>query len=261
MNNNKICISCQHDLVGKFCHNCGEKVVEKSDFSLKTIFQQFVDGLTNFDSKFIKSFLFLLFKPGQLTLSYVKGNRNPFMKPFQLIVVVNILFFLLLANADIFRIPSEYYFSNEIIIEKVKFNSIPIDIIKQKYDAESFTNSKLFIFILIPFFSLVFWLVNLNKKYYFGVHTIFAIHYLSFFMLFCVTLVTTPREIWTPRAIQVVIFCFNFTYLAFAIKKFYQDKWIITILKTLISILLCFILIFLYREQISKYTLYTLLKN
>ncbi len=255
------CIGCQHPLHGKYCHNCGEKVVEKSDFSLKTIFQQFLNGVTNLDSKFIKSFLYLLFKPGQLTRNYVDGNRNPFMKPFQLFLVVNILFFLLLAEADIFRIPAENYISNESNIQKIQVNNLLIEEVKQKYDTQSLTNSKIFIFILIPFFSLFFWLVNLNKKKYFGVHTIFAIHYLSFFMLFCVTLVITPRELWTPKAIQFVILSVNFIYLAFAIKKFYDDNWKITFFKTIICLVFCFILIFLYREQISNYTLYTLLKN
>lgn len=255
------CVSCQQPLIGKHCHNCGEKVVEESDFSIKTISLQFVDGLTNIDSKFIKSFLLLLFKPGQLTLNYVKGNRNPYMRPFQLFIVVNILFFLLLADADIFRIPAEYYISNEINTQKVEASNLLLDDVKQKYDALSLTNSKLFIFILIPFFSLVFWLVNLKKRHYFGVHTIFAIHYLSFFMLFCVTLVITPKELWTPRAIQLVIFGANFVYLAFAIKNFYNENWKISILKTFICLVLCFMFIFLYREQISNYTLYTLLKN
>lgn len=260
MEETKNCINCHEPLAGKFCYNCGEKIVEKSDFSIKTILQQFVDGFTNFDSKFIKSFWFLLFKPGQLTENYVNGLRKPFMKPFQLFIVVNVLFFIILSGADIFRIPSGYFFLIEANLKILEEMSITknesVEVLKQVYDTDSLTNSKLYIFILIPFLSLIIWLVNFKKKLQFGVHAIFAIHYLSFFMLFCLTLVIFPREWFTPRVTQLTIFSFNFIYLAFAIKRFYNNNWKITLLKTLIIVVLFFALVFLYREQISQFTLY-----
>ena len=260
----KNCINCNEPLAGKFCYNCGEKVVEKSDFSIKTILQQFVDGFTNFDSKFIKSFWFLLFKPGQLTENYVNGVRKPFMKPFQLFIVVNVLFFFILSGADIFRIPSGYFFSieNNLKILEVIANTKQesVEVLKQVYDSESLTNSKLYIFILIPFLSFIIWLVNFSKKKQFGIHAIFAIHYLSFFMLFCVTLVILPREWFSPRVTQLTIFSFNFLYLTFALKRFYNDNWKITLLKTFTIVIVFFALIFLYREQISQFTLYLMHK-
>jgi hypothetical protein len=250
----KLCVTCHEPLKGKYCYNCGEKVVEDKDFLLKTLFQQFVDGFSNFDAKFVKSFYYLLLKPGQLSLNYVNGLRVPFMKPFQLFIVVNILFFFFLGDADIFRIPAKWYFSNEINVESKLNEAISLDLLKQKYESESLTNSKLFIFILLPFFSLVFWLMNWNKKINYGKHFIFAIHYLSFFMLFSVSLVITPKDIWTPKAIQIVIFTVNFIYLFFAMRNFYKDNIIITTFKTLICVMLCFILIFSYRDLVSHIT-------
>lgn len=264
MEETKNCITCNEPLKGKFCYNCGEKVVEKSDFSIKTILQQFVDGFTNFDSKFIKSFWFLLFKPGQLTENYVNGIRKPFMKPFQLFIVANVLFFLILSGADIFRIPSDYFFSVETNLkdleEIVSTKLESVEVLKQVYDTETLTNSKLYIFILIPFLSLMIWLVNFKKKLQFGIHAIFAIHYLSFFMLFCITLIVFPESILTPTFIKSTLFSFNFIYLAFAIKRFYSDNWKITFLKTLVIVLIFFALIFLYREQVSQFTFYLMRK-
>ena len=74
--NNESCKNCSAQLVGKFCHNCGEKVVEKTDFSLKTLLHQFVDGVFNIDSKVYKTFIHLLFKPGILTIRYIEGIRK-----------------------------------------------------------------------------------------------------------------------------------------------------------------------------------------
>lgn len=254
MKEGKLCINCQEPLKGKFCHDCGEKIVEDNDFSLKMIIQQFIDGFTNVDSKFLKSFYYLLFKPGKLSLNFINGHRIPFMKPFQLFIVINILFFFFLGDADIFRIPAKWYFSDGINVESKISESFSFDLLKQKYDSESLTNSKLFIFILLPFYSVIFWLIHIKKKILFGKHFIFAIHYLSFFMLFSVSLVITPKEIWTPRVTQLVLFIVNFFYLFSAMRKFYNESIKVTIFKTLICVLLCFGLIFLYRDFVSHIT-------
>lgn len=91
--NSASCKNCNQPLIGKFCHNCGEKVVEKTDFSLKTLFHQLVDGLFNIDSKVYQTFIYLLFKPGKLTTNYLDGIRKPFMKPIQVFLISNVLFF------------------------------------------------------------------------------------------------------------------------------------------------------------------------
>lgn len=254
MKEEKLCISCHQTLKGRFCYDCGEKVVESKDFFLKTLLQQFLDGLTNFDSKFLKSFYYLLLKPGQLSLNYINGLRVPFMKPFQLFIVINILFFFFLGDADIFRIPAKWYFTDEISLDNKLSEAVTIDVFKQKYDSESLINSKLYIFILLPFFSLIFWLINWNKKINYGKHFIFSIHYLSFFMLFCVSLVITPKTIWSPRSVQIVLFTVNFIYLFFAMKKFYKETNKLTFIKTFISVIICFLLIIKYRDLISDFT-------
>lgn len=258
---NNSCVSCNTPLKGKFCYSCGEKVVENNDFSIQNLLHQFINGITNFDSKFLKSFYYLLFKPGQLTLNYVNGRRVSFMKPFQVFIVVNILFFFFLADADVFRIPAKWYFNKEVNIEKKITDSKNVELIKQQYDNESLTNSKLFIFILIPFFGIIFWMANLKKKLYFGKHIIFAIHYLSFFMLFSVCLVITPKEIWTPRAIQAVLLISNFIYLFFAIRKFYNNTNKVAFIKALLCVFICFTLIFFYRDLISYYTYKMVIKE
>ncbi|MEZ4852909.1 DUF3667 domain-containing protein [Flavobacterium sp.] len=259
----KKCISCNEPLKGKFCHNCGEKVVEKNDFSLQTIFKQFIDGFTNFDSKFIKSFYYLLLKPGKLTENYVAGLRNPFMKPFQLFIVVNVLFFLFLPNADIFKIPSDYYFSlpknNEQLQYIITTKNTSKVLVLQQFDSEALTNSKLYIFALLPFFSFVFWLLNYKNKQPFGIHFIFAIHFLSFFMLFCLSFLLFPKSITNAVFTKLYISIIPLLYLFFAIKKFYKKSILITALQTIISGIVIFYSIIGYRELISQFTLYSIM--
>jgi len=50
----------------------------------------------HFDSKFFRTLVPLLFKPGQLTLEYMKGKRKSYVEPFRLFLVVSVIYFLLL---------------------------------------------------------------------------------------------------------------------------------------------------------------------
>ncbi|KJD36936.1 hypothetical protein PW52_00295 [Tamlana sedimentorum] len=250
-----ICKNCNHQIDGKYCSNCGEKIVEDKDFSVKSLISQAVNGVFNVDSKVLKSFYYLFFKPGKLSVLYVQGLRKPFMKPFQIFIIANILFFILLSKADILRIPSEIYFADVLGQQKIQTLSevqgASVLEIKQLYDTKSINYSKSFVLILIPLYALVFWLLNFKKRYQFGKHLIFATHFFSFFLMFCIFLLLIPMSKPT-RLIQILIFSINFLYLLFAIKTFYKGTWLLAILKGMAALVLSIALAVAYRGLISN---------
>lgn len=251
----KICNNCSQPLLGSYCHHCGEKEVEESDFHFKTLVGESLGNLFNVDSKIFKSFYFLFLKPGRLTKYYVYGVRKSFMKPIQLFLVINVLFFLLLTQADILRIPSKYYFANDksmSLTEMSQRTGISELDLMSKFDTNSANYSKALVIILIPFFALVLMLINFKKELFFGKHVIFAMHYFSFFLIFCVLLIVLNR--FGNAVIQLAIVIINLLYLFFAIKAFYNDtKWV-SALKALIALILFLSLILLYRQLISDLT-------
>lgn len=252
------CQNCGTTLQGKFCHVCGEKIVESSDFAIITMLKQAFDGITNIDSKVIKSFKYLVFRPGKLTDNYVKGVRVPFMKPIQLFLVINVLFFFVLPKADILRIPSGWYFEQPGRYEKLTDLSVTtgksIKELMQLYDAASLDYSKALVIVVIPFTALLMALLNFRKRFEFGKHIIFAMHYFSFFMVFCICLLFVPFVDGNPLAIQTSIIGINFVYLFFAVKVFYQDNIKISILKALVAVIGCMVIAFMYRQFISDFS-------
>ena len=50
----------------------------------------------HFDSKFFRTILPLIFKPGFLTREFMKGKRKSYLEPFRLFLVISIIYFLLL---------------------------------------------------------------------------------------------------------------------------------------------------------------------
>lgn len=250
--NGESCKNCNEPLIGKFCHNCGEKVVEKTDFSLKTLFHQFIDGLFNIDSKGYQTFIHLLFKPWKLTAYYLEGIRKPFMKPIQVFLISNILFFLLLTQADILRIPAKYYFNSgrdlHFEAKLSETGSSETELI-QAYDNLSTNLSKSAVILIVPVLALIFYILFYKNHFLFGMHFIFAMHYLSFFFLSCLLAISMVK--FGNRAVQVFIVITNFIYLFFAIKHVYKNKSVMVFFKVLVILLAYIGITALYRDFIS----------
>src|SRR5690242_9057720 len=91
----EICPSCGHAFAGKFCSACGEKKVAAHDFTLRHFIEESVEGFTHFDNKLLRTLRSLFFKPGSLTASFESGQRVTYMKPVQLFIISNLVFFIL----------------------------------------------------------------------------------------------------------------------------------------------------------------------
>ena len=92
------CLNCgtflsQDDL---FCSHCGQKRLSREDMSFKHLIGESFMDYFHFDSKFFRTILPLLYKPGWLTLEYMKGRRKSFVEPFKLFLVISVIYFLLL---------------------------------------------------------------------------------------------------------------------------------------------------------------------
>jgi hypothetical protein len=79
-----------------FCSHCGQKRLEREDMSFRHLIGDSFLDYFHFDSKFFRTILPLLFKPGWLTLEYMKGRRKSYVEPFKLFLVISVIYFLLL---------------------------------------------------------------------------------------------------------------------------------------------------------------------
>jgi hypothetical protein len=53
-----------------------------------------MEGITHSDSRLWRSLKILLFRPGELTLEYIRGRRSAYLPPFRLYLVLSLLFFV-----------------------------------------------------------------------------------------------------------------------------------------------------------------------
>ena len=90
----RVCLNCQNSFSGRYCNECGEKVIVTSDRSLKQLLIQLGEVLFSLDNKFLRSIKALILSPGLLTTHYSLGPRKRLLSPMSLFVILSVLYFL-----------------------------------------------------------------------------------------------------------------------------------------------------------------------
>ncbi len=106
------CLNCEQPISDNdnFCSNCGQ-VNDELPLSIKQFISEFFSGFFSFDSRFFKTFIPLLFKPGKVSKDYIEGKRRRYVNPFQLYLHVTIIFFLmqgLFSALDEYKVSGKY---------------------------------------------------------------------------------------------------------------------------------------------------------
>jgi hypothetical protein len=89
-----ICLNCNAQLYGRFCHVCGQENTEPRE-SLWSIVSHFFNDFTHFDGKFFHTAANLLSKPGFLPLEFIRGRRARYLHPIRLYVFTSAIFFII----------------------------------------------------------------------------------------------------------------------------------------------------------------------
>lgn len=89
------CLNCGTNFIGHYCPNCGQAVKE-FDKPFSFVFYNFVGDFFTFDTRFLNTFLQLVFHPGMLTSDFFAGKRARYAPPLRIFIFMSFLLFLLL---------------------------------------------------------------------------------------------------------------------------------------------------------------------
>ena len=227
-----------------------------TDLSLKAFAKSFTAEAFHVDSRIIRTLYALFIKPGHLTLAYFKTSERQYVQPLKFYFVINFIFFLItpILNTPHFQVFSFSMKSlsgrnqiyQKIIKEQIQAIDVSEEIYEERFNAHLKYNQPAFVFLIIPFFALILNMVNFKNKRYYIEHLIFSIHFLSFFLLFLLIIISLFRALTfglnyftvsnglVGLIIIVVFIIWLSIYLVVATRAVYKNRILPSILKSII---------------------------
>jgi hypothetical protein len=235
------CRTCDVELVGAFCHKCGEASPHDGDLAVRHLLHDAVHDLTHLDGKIWRTIKALLFEPGRLTKEYWEGRRGLWIRPFRLYLTIYILHLLLLPNVAgplAFRFAAyrdangKPHISVGTIAEKQAIDETLVNEVQHVYKWAQYAS--------LTLFAGVMFLLYRRRQRYFGAHMILAMHFYSFEnILSAVMAPVTPLVAEPVRPIFILI---PVAYVFLMLRRVFGQKAWLTALKT-VPVFLLFVII------------------
>lgn len=265
------CPECGEPIPERFCTRCGEKRVEARDYSLRHFLAEALNVIANLESPIPRSFFALLFRPGLLTSAYFAGRRKRYLKPLQLFVLCNVIFFFAqpLTGFNTLTTPLNIHMTampyrqraQRMVREELGRRQMPLDEYHVRFDAVIQNQARSLVIVMALMFAFVLLPLYWRRRRYLVEHLVFAIHFYSFFLL----LLLAQRFATLPffraaRRLGVMTeehnFDFIFTlifltlcgvYLHFALRRVYQQGRALTLVKCITLAFFVAVIIQTYR--------------
>lgn len=260
------CPECDEPIAERFCTHCGEKRVEARDYSLRHFLAEALNVIANLESPIPRSFFALLFRPGLLTAAYLAGRRKRYLKPLQLFVLCNVIFFFVnpLTGFNTLTTPLNIHLNampysqraQRMVRAELQRTGVPPEEYRARFDTVIQNQAKSLVIVMALMFAFV--LLPLYRRRYFVEHLVFATHFYSFFLLllpalhFATMPVFNAARRYSPGYNPDLTFTIIFlmicgVYLRFALRRVYQQRRVMTIFKSITLAFFIAVIIQTYR--------------
>lgn len=193
------CPGCGAVVDTRYCADCGERPPSPRDLTLRGFLRQIVEGVTSIDGRLVRSLRWLLLRPGALTVAFVEGRRKPFMPPFQLFLIANVLFFATqsLTHANVLSSPLASHLHQQdwqvlarsLVGQRLEAKGMTLAAYTPAFDRAVVLNAKALIGLMVVPFALLLPVMFYGTRRPFVAHLVFSLHFHAFLLLFfCATL-------------------------------------------------------------------------
>jgi thiamine biosynthesis protein ThiS len=188
-----ICPACSSIATSKFCPDCGEKEFSPADLSVKHFFSHALGELFHFDSKIDRSFRPLFTKPGFLTAEYLRGCRRPYLHPFQLFFVANLIYFFLQpylgwsglrTTLDVqLHMMSYSALASRLIADRIAAKGLTLAQFAPLFDHVVDVQARSLVLVMVVLYALLVAILQWRRKQFFGQHLAFSLHFTAFWLM------------------------------------------------------------------------------
>ena len=272
------CPSCNAPAISPYCPACGESERHTQEPTLRVLLSHFFEAFTNIDSRFLRSFRYLVTRPGELTNAWLRGQRKPYLGPVALFLIINVLFFAVesLTGGKVFNTPLNSHLHTQpwsdviqdLIARKLESSHTTLASYAPVFDqAVAFKARSLIIFMALAF-SLAPALAFLRSKRPLVTHMVFSLHVYSFLLLLLCAAAATQTligllggpgkdSIPLDNAIAIGILIASAVYLYYAMRTVYLAHGAELALKTLALTVVVAAVVLGYRFALLLVTLYS----
>jgi hypothetical protein len=237
-----MCANCGAELSGNYCHRCGQKKVDRHDFSVKHFFGHLVHEITHLDgNKIFKTFFALLFRPGLLTSEYLAGRKGSYINPIRIYLTFSALYFLFAWGtlSDVRGGGAERTARSPATIAMAKRKGIEPRALADKVYQKAEKYSALLRFGSVLISGLFLSVLYLRARRYYVEHLIFSLHYYSFDFfcksLFAVAFIVAKGLGYTlPVVVLNLFYPVALTYLILALRRVYRQGLPLTTVKAMV---------------------------
>lgn len=235
----QVCLNCGTLLQGKYCHQCGQKVIEPGERTVRHFFKQFLGSAFFLENNFLKNITALMVRPGLLTAEFIEGKRKRWMSPLSIFLLINLFYFWFSPLSDLnLRLseqlmqPHHDRLAHYFVDAKIKLENITIDQLEDEYNKKSSSLANTLIIIHIPIFAAFMALLFIRKKFFYTDHFIYALHFFSFVLMLGLIqsglfhlfnwLHILNRTFWLSLSLIVLFFIMIYAFQS--VKRVYHQK-------------------------------------
>jgi len=252
------CPNCHAALVGDYCHACGEKRPDARDLSVRHFLRDAAQEVSSLDSKLFRTLYALLFRPGFLTVEWVRGRRAHYLKPLNLclgILALNLFVYTVSKQATMFDIGmllrnerqtlEQWHIKGEggftkLFRHAAERKNVPPESLQEPFNERWQRDLSLIQPAIIVALALLLQLVYVFSRRYFVEHLVFSMHFISFatvtMMLmwpvyyFFIGIQPTMRNFLIASSKFVV----DIVYLFFALRAVYRGRTALDALRAVV---------------------------
>jgi hypothetical protein len=234
------CLNCGAELSGPFCSQCGQQDHDIR-VSLARLVKDFFAEHLGLESKVPRTLWALVSRPGMLTKEYLAGHRVRWIPPLRLYLFASVVYFLLLSLPFVADLNKAVRITETARAEMDSAGVVAPDTAlsalekrlegkaarigamteaeRTAFFRESFTRfMPNAVFLLLPFFAWILYLLYRSGGRFFAEHLIFALHVHGF------AFIALSFALFLPSIGRVVVQVWILAYLYLALRRVYGES-------------------------------------
>ncbi len=278
------CPTCDLPTSSKYCPECGEQLDRPLNRTLRDFFFQSLGSLFQIaDTKLMRSLANLIKRPGALTAAYMEGSRVPYMHPFRVFLVANILFFLVASTTGQSPVTTKLWshmhsenFYHQAVAKRmvdayIAEAGIEFEVYAAAFDERVDTFAKSLVIVMLPVFAGLLGLLMAGRGESGVKHLAFSCHTYAHLLLCNFILVlgilgflflATPlqglssgiKEFMLSASSMAILLAF----LYFGIRRAYKTGQWLSIALCIVSAMGVYFILLVYRALLFFVTFYSL---